>query len=96
MRQRRWRVMLSSTVDQYLVSVQQIMAPTQLRAESRAANLLRARRLMSEQGQAWDRWDLGTKVPGERGWIHVARGDWRDTTWTTRERAPKESVDGIG
>lgn len=91
----RWRVMLSATEHPFLVSVEQIIAPNQLAAEIRACNRLRARRLMSPERDAWDRWDLGVKNRRTRAWEHVATGDHRGATTTTRARSAQELTNGL-
>lgn len=92
----RWRVMLSSTVDNFLVDVRQIIARTQLEAETRATNLLRVRRVTAPKGQTWDRWDLGVRPNRTGAWTAVAMGDHTGAITTTRTQPPRELTDGLG
>lgn len=87
----RYRLMLSSTRIVHLVSIQTIGAGSLEQAELRATNLLRARRLMSPEGLAWDRWDLGGRVVGQRGWHALAKGGHEGTTETVRDRKAHEA-----
>ena len=84
MARQRYRVMLSSTVETHLVSVQQIFATSLAQAEGRATSLLRARRIAGIEGKAWDRWDLGDKLGHLGAWRHVANGDRDGTQWSVR------------
>jgi hypothetical protein len=91
----RWRLAITASKNDHLLTIQQIMERTQYAAEVRSINLLRARRLVDPAGDQWDRWTLGRKLKGERHWTVVAHGDWRAIVSTTRERAEREAFDGI-
>lgn len=80
-----YRLMISSTTNEHLVSVLQIRCTDLFEAERRAITLLRARQLVSPEGKVWDRWDLGHKPVRTEGWVHAANGDVTGTVSTIRK-----------
>lgn len=79
-----YRLMITSDARPDLIYVRQVRARDLAEAEIAAVARIQWLRRSDPARSLWDRWDLGARTAGTRGWVALAQGTHDGTQWSAR------------